>query len=257
MSKARALRLEIRALRNSKHMFKSARIKLTAWYLLIIMLISISFSTVIYNFLTSEFNRVVRMEKLRQKGLWNPPKTGMIHIFLENNEIIPERSVLVTPPSVEVIEEAKNRLLYTLIVINLAILGISGALGYFLASRTLKPIKDMVDEQNRFITDASHELRTPLTSLKSEIEVNLRDKKLTLKEARKILESNLEEVNNLQYLSDNLIKLSQNHHANGFKIEKVALENVSTQAIKKVSKLAGKKNIKIQANINNVSVKGD
>jgi len=254
MSKARALRLEIRALRNSKHMFKSARIKLTAWYLLIIMLISISFSTVIYNFLTSEFNRVVRMEKLRQKGLWNPPKTGMIHIFLENNEIIPERSVLVTPPSVEVIEEAKNRLLYTLIVINLAILGISGALGYFLASRTLKPIKDMVDEQNRFITDASHELRTPLTSLKSEIEVNLRDKNLKLADAKKILESNLEEINSLQYLSDNLIKLAQTHQPNGIKFEEISVETVATQALKKVEKLAKKKNIKIETAINNVTL---
>lgn len=67
----------------------------------------------------------------------------------------------------------------------------------------------MVDGQGRFITDASHEFRTPLTSLKSEIEVHLRDKNLNLKNAKKLLESNLEEVNNLQYLSDNLIKLTQ------------------------------------------------
>ena len=59
----------------------------------------------------------------------------------------------------------------------------------------------MLDEQNRFITDSSHELRTPLTSLKSEIEVALRDKKLTLQGANKLLGSNLEEVNNLQVLS--------------------------------------------------------
>jgi signal transduction histidine kinase len=67
----------------------------------------------------------------------------------------------------------------------------------------------MVDEQTRFIADASHELRTPLTSLKSEIEVNLRDKKLALADAKKLLKSNLEEVNNLQVLSDELIKLTQ------------------------------------------------
>jgi signal transduction histidine kinase len=67
----------------------------------------------------------------------------------------------------------------------------------------------MVDEQTRFIADASHELRTPLTSLKSEIEVNLRDEKLALPEAKKLLVSNLEEVNNPQVLSDELIKLTQ------------------------------------------------
>ena len=235
-------------------MFNKARLKLTFWYLLIIMLISISFSVFIYRFLTSEFNRVLRMEKLRQQGLWTPPKTGMIHIFLENNEIIQKRPIFISPPNPEVLEEAKARLLYILISINLAILGLSGAAGYFLAGRTLRPIKNMIDEQNRFITDASHELRTPLTSLKSEIEVNLRDKKLTLAEAKKLLESNLEEVNNLQYLSDNLMKLgffvsqtklAQTHKANGVKFEKVSLLQVSEEAVKKVGKLAKKKNIHI------------
>ena len=39
-------------------MFKNARIKLTAWYLLIIMLISVSFSVVIYKVLHRiEFKR--------------------------------------------------------------------------------------------------------------------------------------------------------------------------------------------------------
>ena len=67
----------------------------------------------------------------------------------------------------------------------------------------------MVKDQNRFISDASHELRTPLTSLKTEIEVNLRDKNLKPDQLKKILLSNLEEVNHLQYLSDNLIKFTQ------------------------------------------------
>ena len=78
-----------------------------------------------------------------------------------------------------------------------------------MVGRTLRPIAEMVDEQTRFIADASHELRTPLTSLKSEIEVNLRDKKLALADVKKLLKSNLEEVNNLQVLSDELIKLTQ------------------------------------------------
>lgn len=197
------------------------------------------------------------MEKLRQKGLWSPPKTGMIHIFLEDNEIAPQRGILISPPSSEVIQEANERLLYILIAINLAIFGLSGAAGYFLAGRTLKPIKEMVDEQNRFITDASHELRTPITSLKSEIEVNLRDKKLTLAGARKLLESNLEEVNNLQYLSDNLIKLAQNQNPGSIKFEEVSLLEISREALKKVEKLAKRKKITIENNIQNDVLEAD
>jgi len=65
----------------------------------------------------------------------------------------------------------------------------------------------MIDEQNRFITDSSHELNTPLTSLKTSIEVNLRDKNFNKERAEEVLQSNLEDVNNLQFLSAELIKL--------------------------------------------------
>ncbi len=236
-------------------MFNRARLKLTLWYLLIIMLISLSFSFVIYRFLTSEINRVLRMERMRQEGLYVPSKRFVIP--LQFREPSRQKGIIITPPNPEVLEEAKDRILMMLIIINLGILGLSGVAGCLLAGLTLKPIKNMVDEQNRFITDASHELRTPLTSLKSEIEVNLRDKKLTLIEAKKLLESNLEEVNNLQYLSDNLIKLAQTHQPNGLRFVKVSLLKISEDAVKKVGKLANKKTIKISNNVADISLKAD
>jgi signal transduction histidine kinase len=140
----------------------------------------------------------------------------------------------------------------------LAILGISTGGGWFLAGKTLKPIKEMVDEQGRFITDASHELRTPLTSLKTEIEVNLRDKKLTLEEAKKLLKSNLEEVNSLQSLSDGLIKLTQYQKgSNGLIFTEVTLSSISKEAIKKIESLAQNKKIEIVNKISDLKIQGD
>lgn len=215
-------------------MFQKARIKLTAWYLLIIMLISITFSVAIYQVLTNELNRVERIQRLRQVRRLRGPS--------------------IDP---EVIEETKNRLRAILILINLGVLGLSSGAGYFLAGRTLRPIKDMVDEQGRFITDASHELRTPLTSLKSEIEVNLRDKNLNLTTAKKLLESNLEEVNNLQYLSDNLIKLTQHKESNGGNFEEIDLVEIINEAQRKVASLAKNHKIIIKNNIKNQKITGD
>lgn len=233
-------------------MFNRARLKLTLWYLLIIMLISLSFSFVIYRFLTSEINRALRMEKLRQQG----QAFSKRQFFIQFDEPAGQE-IIVAPPNSEVLEEARDRILLMLVVINFGILGLSGAAGYLLAGLTLKPIKVMVDEQNRFITDASHELRTPLTSLRSEIEVNLRDKNLTLVEAKKLLESNLEEVNNLQYLSDNLIKLAQTHKFTGIKFENVSLLKLSESAVKKVEKLANKKKVQIDNTVEDINIKGD
>ncbi len=213
-------------------MFHSARIKLTAWYLFIIMLISISFSAAMYRVLSSELDRVQKVQKLRVE-----------HRLPERCWIIPPHSPLLDP---DLIAETKNRLLLILIGVNGAILGAAGVAGYFLAGRTLRPIKQMIDEQNRFVTDASHELRTPLTALKSEIEVNLRDKNLTLTQAKKLLESNLEEVNNLQTLSDGLIKLTQYQKGdNGLTVGDVSLAALINEAVKKVTHAAKIKYIAI------------
>ncbi len=231
-------------------MFRSARIKLTAWYLLIIMLVSISFSAAIYRVMSLEFDRVERMQRNRiERRLPGPGQ-----VFPDQERLNPS-SFFLDP---ELMVEAKKRLRLILILINTGILGLSTALGYFLAGKTLQPIKEMVEEQNRFITDASHELRTPLTSLKTEIEVNLRDKNLTLAEAKKLLKSNLEEVDNLQALSDGLIKLTQyQDDHNGLVFTQVSLGSVFSEAIKKVDSLAKKKKIEIVNQVSDFKIQGD
>ncbi|MCL5969944.1 MAG: HAMP domain-containing histidine kinase [Patescibacteria group bacterium] len=233
-------------------MFRSARIKLTAWYLVIIMLISIAFSVAIYKVLVSELDRVERIQRLRIE-----------HQLPERIQIIPPtnlnelpRSLLLMDP--QIIEETKERLKIVLIFINLAILGASAAAGYFLAGRTLRPIAQMLDEHSRFISDASHELRTPLTTLRSEIEVNLRDKNLTLPGSKKLLRSNLEEVNNLQALTDRLIKHTQYQKGGGnLNITQMPLTAVIDGAIKKVTSLAKNKKIIIENKTSNYHIEGN
>lgn len=222
-------------------MFHSARVKLTAWYLLIIMFISASFSVAIYKVLASELDRVERIQRLRMERSFSE----RVRILpLPGTGVEPTRPFFLDP---DLVAETKSRLIFILILTNTAILGGSFAAGYFLAGRTLMPIKQMVDEQNRFVADASHELRTPLTSLKTEIEVNLRDKGLVLEDAKKLLESNLEEINNLQVLSDDLIRLARYESGeNGLTIEEVNLFSVTDEAVKKVANLARNKKITIE-----------
>src|SRR5258708_1958227 len=231
-------------------MFQSARLKLTAWYLLLIMAISILFSLAIYQGITQEIARSLRQQQFRIYKVQHPgtdPSTFVISP--------------ATPPSqdVEIYEAAVTRIRLVLILINAGIFLVAGGAGYFLAGRTLQPIKEMVDEQNRFITDASHELRTPLTALRSEIEVNLRDEKLTLENAKKLLTSNLEEVINLQALSDNLLQLTQNKKLiETIIIQKIPLITIIDEAIKKVSPFAKEKHILLEKRqCNNYKVAGD
>lgn len=227
-------------------MFHSARLKLTAWYVLIIMFISVLFSITIYVGIHNELRRFEHIQRQR--------------IELELNGVIPpsvigRRSTTIDP---DMIVETRNRLTLVLVLVNFGILVVSAGAAYFLAGRTLNPIKEMIDEQNRFISDASHELRTPLTALRAEIEVNLRDKNLTFINAKKLLESNLEEVVNLQTLSDNLMQLTQYQKKNGgLPMEEISLREITERAVKKISPLAQQKHVLVKNQVSGDTVKGN
>lgn len=229
-------------------MFFKARLKLTSWYLLIIMIISFSFSVVIHQVLMREVDRFERQQRIR------------IERRLEENFFPSPDSSFRPPPLAdpELLEETKHRIDITLIVINGAIFLIAGGCGYFLAGRTLKPIADMIDDQNRFISDASHELRTPLTAMKSTLEVNLRDKNLKIKDARNIMSENIEEVDKLQSLSDNLLKVIQYHKPNQkIPFEKLSIKKIIEDVIKKIKPLGDKKHIDFKNNLEDYIVSGN
>lgn len=96
----------------------------------------------------------------------------------------------------------------SLVVLNLVVLVSGSALSYFLARRTLEPIKEAHEAQARFTSDAAHELRTPLAVMQTETEVSLRGKKTEAGQYQKILKSNLEEVVRLRTLTDRLLMLA-------------------------------------------------
>jgi signal transduction histidine kinase len=182
-------------------MFQSARIKLTAWYLAIIMTVSILFSLLVLNRFRRELRRPFPF-----------------------------------PPNPQIFLEIRQRLAVTLVFINGAIFFLAGGLGYVLAGKTLQPIQEMVEAQNRFISDASHELKTPLTSLKTAFEVYLRKKKST------IIKESLAEVNKLQVLTEGLLQLSYDQP---IVLVPVALAVVVYQAVKRIQPLAQVKKISL------------
>jgi len=231
-------------------MFKSARLKLTGWYLLIIMLVSVFFSTVIYFGTVRELERGFHRVELRFRAeeLGIPLPQG----FPERPEDLPPRLREISPRffSVEELQATKNRLKLNLLVINGVILGISALVGYFLAGKTLQPIEASLEEQKRFVADASHELRSPLTALKTSMEVALRDKKMSLAEAKKVIKSNLEDIDSLQFLSNNLLNLANfQSNSHNFVFRETDIAEVVKSAYRKILPLAKEKNIEIRIEV--------
>lgn len=245
---------------NNIHTFRTARLKLTTWYLIIIMLISVLFSVAIY---VGVNHQLSRMQNLNQSAQ-GEPFVELLKKFLAEQEangqpVSSSTFTHLAELNPDIVSEIKTRLTTILVLVNFGILGIAGFAGYFLAGRTLRPIKEMIDEQNRFITDASHELKTPLTALRTEFEVAMLDgDKLTHTESKQLIKSSFEEIVNLQGLTENLIELTQQQKKRGhLKIEDVSLLEIIEAALKKVVPLAKQKQIIINNEVDDYILEGE
>ncbi|MFH1295025.1 MAG: HAMP domain-containing sensor histidine kinase [bacterium] len=215
--------------------FTSARLKLTGLYLAVIMLISISFSLAMYGVLSREVLRFARNQRFR----------------IENR--LPPR-----PPDPDLVNEARARIALTLILINGGIFVSAGFLGYFLAGHTLQPIAKMVEEQNRFISDASHEFKTPLTALKSSFEVYLREPKPSLADAQELIKGGIEDVDSLAKLAGSLLTLSHAEETSGSaQFLPMKLQEVIVEVVNKFRPLAKQNHIKFTVKGTDATILGD
>jgi two-component system sensor histidine kinase CiaH len=226
-------------------MFQLTRLKLTFWYMMILIFICACFSAVIYRLMSNEVDRFALAQQQRMEKRYYIPATGG-----------PIVSMLAYDP--ELIREIKNRLFLSLVIIDLSIWLISSGLAYLLAGKTLRPIQLMVQEQHRFISDASHELKTPLTSLKTAFEVFSRDQHATIKDAKILIKESISEVDKLQALSENLLQLAQYQTPNGHqKTELVSLERIINDVVKTVKPMATQKKITIEKKLEDINIVGN
>ncbi len=164
--------------------FHAARLKLTAVYTVILLVILCISSGVIYSAFANQLAQRFRRFQIGPN-------------MVVTEDFIPPRQ-----------QDVLDDLVFSLYVVNGALLLIAGAASYWLAGVTLEPIQKAYDDQRRFLGDASHELRTPLAVLKIDIENRL-DDSTTGDDERRRLASNLEEVDRMGRLVNDLLKLSR------------------------------------------------
>lgn len=215
---------------------RSATFRLTLSYLGVIMVLSIAFSALLYQVSSAELARSLR----------RPLPQGSYMMGQSLYEQLREQQLA----------EGLIHLQENLVVLNLLTLAAGGLVSFGLARWTLRPIEEAMEVQGRFAADASHELRTPLTAMQTEIEVALRDPKLTSAESKALLRSNLEEIAKLKSLSDGLLKLTQLDRAE-LMDSPIDLTAAVQEAIDRYAKTADQKSITIDTKLIPVSVKGD
>lgn len=204
--------------------------KLAITYLGIIMLMSISFSVILYS------------TSVRQLNLPLPPSNQMIPSVGINSRPFDDQ---VRSAIEERFTQAREALLFRLIWLNLGMLVMGSVVSYTLARRSLQPIEQAMDAQTQFVSDASHELRTPLTILQTTNEVALRKKTLDSRESRELITHNVEEVKKLRNLSDSLLDLLKNSEKET-KLSIINLQDVVSKSLSTIVAIAQQKNISIK-----------
>lgn len=221
---------------SNSRLFHSARLKLTIFYLAVIVAVSFSFSFTMRWLAQHEYERSTYQERGTIQEIIDQ-ESGVQYQFQVAD---PYRSGPVHFDAFRALQdlhqqEIRNKLNDYLLLVNLTALVLGGLLSYWFAGRTLRPIEAAHEAQRRFAADASHELRTPLTAMRTENEVFLRQADFTKTEAREQINSNLEEVQRMEQLASNLLLLTQ-YEAEGLATKSLAPRALVDEAVAQVSK---------------------
>ncbi|MHB8903551.1 MAG: sensor histidine kinase [Patescibacteria group bacterium] len=194
------------------NMFLQARLKLTAYYIILITIILSVFSVVLYYALLNN---------------------------LQDVSDYPENSQMQIAAVNKTVDSLEN----TIILIDLTVLLLISFLSWFLAGGTLKPIKKSLEAQKQFSANASHELRTPLAIMRTDSEVTLRSSKSNPEDLKRLAVNNLEEIKKMSRIVEDLLILSRSENLSVDAVRQFNLSDLISGVVEKIKILAKVKNI--------------
>lgn len=122
---------------------------------------------------------------------------------------------------------------------------ISGLIAWFLSRLLLNPVRESFLSQRRFMQDAAHELRNPLAAMQSQIQQAINSPPNKNNQS-KLLSSLDRQANHLSAITNDLLLLERREYPG---LEKINLQELTTDIIEELHHLALEKNINIKTAI--------
>lgn len=174
-------------------MFTRTQLKLTFFYSTFFLMLFWLFSFGLYLWMDNSFeNGYISQVRERQSDA------------LDDSDFDDNKTVIVTIAGDVALDQLRDNLIF----LNLGMLCIVPLASWFLAKRTLSPVKKIHEQQKQFVSDASHELRTPLSILSGEMEIILKRDRAA-DEYQQVIQSSKVEVDRLTGLVENLLFLAR------------------------------------------------
>ena len=161
--------------------------------------------------------------------------------------------------STEPEKDALRRLFFILVAGGGAGLFLALGGGFFLAGRTLAPIRIAMDRQRTFVADASHELRTPLSLIRASAELLKRHPSKSVQTNMISVEDIIQETDRLSSLVGQMLTLTQTDAGQALLCpQDVDLSELTANAVHQMRLLAEPKQMTIDIQANSpLKVKGD
>ncbi len=198
--------------------FLKARIKLTTYYTVSVILILFVFSLTVYGLFTKNITSHLRFTKPGQE----------------------EESMVEK----QVIKRAQGQLKVVLFMVDSLIVFLVIVFSYYLSGETLKPIERAYERQKKFIADVAHELRTPLAVMKTGAEMALTSQ--DRKEEREFINDSLEEINFLALMVDGLLFLARNDNLKNIPLTTVNLSELVEKEVNSIRSYAKERNVSLE-----------
>lgn len=139
-----------------------------------------------------------------------------------------------------------NQLLKSIIAISILGILISFIIGYLIAKRIIKPIKNAYEIKQQFLADASHELRTPLSIISLSTEVLNKEVPKDREFIHQIIYDIFDETSKMTKLVNNLLFLARtDNKVFSINKEKTDLYNILKSSCNTLNILAREKNISL------------
>lgn len=165
--------------------FRRARLGLTGWYMMIFSIILVFFTYLTFQAKESAFVRVYTVVNQYDQG-------GQQAVELNNR-----------------FDEFNARFKRRVIWFDLGLWWTALYLSYGLSGKTLKPIKDMWQEQKLFVADVSHGLRTPISTIQLQLEAFRRTRVRSGSAVKELIGNLLEETAYLSRIIDGVLSLTR------------------------------------------------
>jgi signal transduction histidine kinase len=129
---------------------------------------------------------------------------------------------------------------YTIVFTGLVALNV--LFGYFIARFALRPGRQSIDFQKRFIGNVAHEIRTPLSIIKTSTEVALFDPELA-SDIRSTMEGTVSELDRISETINNLLSFDSLMQPKAMRFEPVDLGALASVVVARHQELAHSRNI--------------